>query len=326
MIRSTLIRLIPILLGIGLPFGTLMFLNTREDLPLPSPGMIEATATAIGLETQATATALQAARSVGSPERSRVQGVGTLEPSPEAQHALASPSSVSAFEAVTSPTPPPATVACADTSDQPPRFEFSSSAQRSGHVVVVECPTPIGAGETRAGWANDRNGTAWFEEGTYRLSARLPGAFVAIRAPIASKMSDVMVSATFRKIGGPPGGGFGLIVRDQRTGAGDGIDQRGRFYVLEVGDLGEIGVWRRDDDHWTDLVAWTPSSAVKPGNAMNEVSVRAIGARLTLHMNGVQVAEVEDAILAEGAVGMFAGGDLNVVAVSDFRVDALDAQ
>ena len=65
-------------------------------------------------------------------------------------------------------------------------------------------------------------------------------------------------------IGGPPGGGYGLIVRDQTHGAGDGVDQQGQFVVAEVGDKGEIGIWQRADSHWIDLLAWTPSPLVHP--------------------------------------------------------------
>jgi hypothetical protein len=176
----------------------------------------------------------------------------------------------------------------------------------------------------RAGWPDVRDGTVGFTDGAYRLFVHQPGAFVAVRAPIAVPLQDVAVTANFRKVGGPPGGGYGLILRDERQGAGDGVDQGGRYYVLEVGDLGEIGIWRRDGDHWTDLVPWTPSAAVRPGHASNELVARASGPRLTLMVNGVQVAEVEDVTLAEGGIGVFAGGDLNDVFVDLFRVETLE--
>ena len=34
--------------------------------------------------------------------------------------------------------------------------------------------------------------------------------------------------------------------------------------MMETGDLGEFGVWRRDGDHWVDLVPWTRSDSVGP--------------------------------------------------------------
>src|SRR5207237_1072573 len=98
---------------------------------------------------------------------------------------------------------------------------------------------------------------------------------------------------------------------DQRTSPGHGLAQDGHFYVLEVGDRGEVGIWRRDDDHWVDLLPWTSSEAVRQGNDTNTLEVWAIGQRLTLLVNGVQVASQVDAALATGGVGVFAGGDGN---------------
>ena len=97
----------------------------------------------------------------------------------------------------------------------------------------------------------------------------------------------------------------------------------GRYYVLEVGDRGEVGIWRRETDHWVDLVPWTPSGTVHTGAALNEVVARAQGARLTLIVNGIQAAQVEDAALASGAVGVFAGGDGNAALLTRFLVQQL---
>jgi hypothetical protein len=169
-------------------------------------------------------------------------------------------------------------------------------------------------------WPNDELSTAWFADGAYRLFARRPSQFVAITAPLAEPLRDVVVHGTFRKVGGPPGGGYGLIVRDQGPGPRDGVNQTGRYYVLEVGDRGELGIWRRDVDHWIDLVPWTRSNAVRPGGATNEVTARAIGQQLTLLVNGVLVASQIDATLPDGAVGVFVGGDFNEVVMERFVV------
>src|SRR5205823_13860699 len=119
------------------------------------------------------------------------------------------------------------------------------------------------------------------------------------------------------------GGGYGFIVRDQRPRQGSAVSQRGGFYVLEVGDRGVVGIWRREEDRWVDLLPWTPSEAVRPGSALNEVSVQAIGPRLTLRVNGSDVTTSEDSALDMGAVGVFVGGDLNDVVIQRFVVQAL---
>jgi hypothetical protein len=172
-------------------------------------------------------------------------------------------------------------------------------------------------------WPHNPQSTAWLAEGGYRLLARQPGHFVAIGAPLAEAYRNVIVTATFHKVGGPPGGGYGLIVGDQGPGPRDGVNQTGRFYVLEAGDRGEVGIWRRDGDRWVDLVPWTPSEAVRPGGATNELTAQAIGQRLTFLVNGVEVASKVDAALAEGAVGVFVGGDLNDVLLDRFAVQVV---
>lgn len=161
---------------------------------------------------------------------------------------------------------------------------------------------------------------AGWSDGAYRLQAHQPTQFVAISVPLIQVTSDVVVSATFRKTGGPPGGGYGVIVRDQGPLPRDGLNQDMNAYVLEAGDLGEFGVWRRVGDHWVDLVPWTRSSNVRPGGSPNDLLVRAIGDSLTFTINGARVASVQDDALTSGAVGVFVGGDYNEVALDHFAV------
>jgi hypothetical protein len=166
-------------------------------------------------------------------------------------------------------------------------------------------------------------GTATLTNGSYRLTPRLAGQFVAVAAPMTPTIDlprDISVTADFRKLGGPGGGGYGIIVRDQGSPPLDGINQNGRYYVLEAGDKGEIGIWRRDGDRWVDLLPWQHADAVKTGNAANELTVRAIGNRLSLSVNGAEVATRSDANLAGGNVGLFVGGDGNQVAVERFII------
>jgi len=169
-------------------------------------------------------------------------------------------------------------------------------------------------------WPSSTQGTAQQTNGSYRLVPRQAGQFVAIGAPMTDVPSDVVVNATFHKLSGPSGGGYGIILRDQATVPQNGTSQDGRYYVLEVGDQGDIGIWRRDGNTWVDLVPWKHSDAVKMGTATNELTARAVGNRLTLSVNGTQVATITDATFTTGNTGLFAGGDGNQVAVDKFSV------
>jgi hypothetical protein len=171
-----------------------------------------------------------------------------------------------------------------------------------------------------ANWPDDPRGVAMITNGAYRLSTRQAGQFVAVSAPVANVPSDVVVSAIFKKLAGPAGGGYGIIVRDQQQTMRDGTGQGGQFYVLEAGDKGEIGIWRRETDHWVDLLPWQHSDAVNTGTGTNELSVKVVGNTLTLSVNGNDVSTRTDDALKGGQVGLFVGGDGNQVAVSRFTL------
>jgi hypothetical protein len=81
-----------------------------------------------------------------------------------------------------------------------------------------------------------------------------------------------------------------------------------------------VGIWRRDGERWIELLPWSASAAVRPGAARNDLHVESLGTRLTFKVNGVEVASrtIEDP--GEGAVGVFAGGDLNEVVLERFAV------
>jgi hypothetical protein len=121
-------------------------------------------------------------------------------------------------------------------------------------------------------------------------------------------------------VGGPSGGGYGFVLRDQEPAQRDGSNQTGHFYVVAVGDRGQIGMWRRDGNGWVDILPWTDSTAVRQGNALNEVAVRAIGNQFTVFVNGREQTTQTDSTLADGGVGIFVGGDNNEVAVDRFTL------
>jgi hypothetical protein len=127
--------------------------------------------------------------------------------------------------------------------------------------------------------------------------------------PGQTDLADVFVSATFRKTAGPSGGGYGLIVRDQQPASRNGVDQSGSYYVFEVSDRGEFGVWQRDGNRWIDLVPWTASTAVRTGGAENQLAVAVVGESMTFLINGTPVTTQSDTKLKSGGVGIFAGGD-----------------
>jgi hypothetical protein len=72
-------------------------------------------------------------------------------------------------------------------------------------------------GSAPQGWPNQPLGTAWCADSAYRLQTREAGQFIVLDAPLTDIVNDVVLSARFRKTGGPPGGGYGLVVADQSS-------------------------------------------------------------------------------------------------------------
>ena len=229
----------------------------------------------------------------------------TPEPVASATSASAAPSTPTA-----SPPAPRGVVGPAS----PVAAAVSPSAAVAFHVILDE--TFPGA---PPGWPNDPQGVAHGLSG-YRLSVPQGGQFVAVDAPLSTPVRDLIVAAALRKVGGPDGGTYGLIVRDDAPGARDGTNQAGRFYVFVVSDRGHVGVWRRDGDRWTEMTPWTSSAAVHQGSEPNLLAVGALGSLLAFLVNGQEVAEPRDTALSEGGVGVFVGGDLNDVLLERFIV------
>ncbi len=199
-------------------------------------------------------------------------------------------------------------------------------------TVVRPTATPVGArvllsqtfAAPVAGWRNEPAGPAWFANGAYRLFARDPGRFVATGVPLAERLGDAKITAQFHKLGGPAGGGYGLIVRDQgKLVDRDGRNQNGQYLVVEVGDRGDVGIWQREQTRWIDILPWTHAEAVRLDRDSNEIVVTMHGPSLHFEVNGSGIADMSiDQLPPSGNVGVFAGGDLNEVALERLRIES----
>jgi hypothetical protein len=204
--------------------------------------------------------------------------------------------------------------------DPPPELSASTQALAGQPATRAQPAIDLRFASQSQGWPIKPPFATW-SDGAYRLVARSTAQFVAVEAPVQPAQDNVVINATFRKTGGPPGGGYGIIVRHQTGEPLEGSFQGGQYYVLEATDHGQVGVWRRDDDRWVDLLSWTHADAVQTGGAANELGVRTIGQTLVFVVNGVEVTRQTDAALpSSGGVGIFVGGDGNEVAVDRFTL------
>jgi hypothetical protein len=289
------------------------------EAPLPAAG--RPAATVASAPTQPAAAPAPAQQATAAPTTAPQP-----TPPPAAQPATVAPTSAP------QPTPAPAlTQPAASAPNLPPPREATAaptSAQQATAVPSAPVAASTGTGTLldegftagAPGWPNAATSSAWWDSLGYHLEPRASGQHVAIVAPGGAAYGDVEVAGLFHKSGGPAGGGYGLILRAQSQL--DGTSQGGRYYVFELGDRGEVGAWRREEDRWVDLLPWTQSTAVFPGNASNRLDVRATGSQFAFKVNDISVAQVTDDSLTTGGVGVFAGGDGNQVVLERFTVTA----
>ena len=172
-------------------------------------------------------------------------------------------------------------------------------------------------------WPNDPLVSARRVPDGYRITSRSDTDFVAIGAPLNEAFRDVLAGATFRKVGGPETGVYGLLLRDRGPMPRDGRNQTGRFYLGQVDCRGAVSIWRREQDLWFELAPWAESDAVRTDGRSNDVTFESVGSRLTLTVNGQTAASTDDALLDEGGVGLFVAGSGNDVLIERFVVHAL---
>jgi hypothetical protein len=300
--RSTLLTRLVIGLTLGILLGFLGL--PRLELPGVSlPGLAPA------------AMAPPAMPTTSAPEILSIKDLA--EPTPAVQ-VEPTPTRVTQFAPAPLLTPAPTTPVLQPTAIQVPTPTAVSAPSRARTAIFEDTfVNPI------AGWPNDPLSTAWFGLGGYRLFARESGHFVATGIPLNEPLQDVKISAQFHKAGGPAGGGYGIIVRDQGAPSErDGRNQSGEYLVLEVGDRGDIGIWQRDQAHWIDIVPWQHSDVVQVDKAPNTLVVTTHGPGLMLEVNGQMLAVVSyDKLPTTGGVGIFVGGDLNEVALERLQID-----
>lgn len=256
--------------------------------------------------------------------RTTATAPGVFAPTPAVQAFEPVPTRAALASALASASPS-ATVAVAGASATPlptlapaPVPAASPAAGQPGRTLLDVRFTTGAPSE----WTQNPPYAQW-ADGAYRLRALQAARFVAVGAPLLNPPSDVLVSATFRKTGGPPGGGYGIVLRESAPVSLDGVNQTFSGYVLETSDMGEFGIWRRDGDRWNDLVPWTRSAAVRLSGSPNDLTARIQGQALSFVVNGVEVANIRESSLRGGGIGVFVGGDFNEVALDHLAVQAL---
>lgn len=134
--------------------------------------------------------------------------------------------------------------------------------------------------------------------------------------PFSAKITDDFeLAVDSLQLSGPKTASYGLVFRK--------VDNN-NFYAFYL--IGEqlYGFALYDDGDLIQLIAPKKSDLIRPGE-INRLAVSAKGARFTLFINGGQVAELENAKLAQGTVRLIAslafGGEKGEFAFDNFEVN-----
>ena len=128
--------------------------------------------------------------------------------------------------------------------------------------------------------------------------------------------SDFRLTVEATQVSGPDDNEYGVLTRM----AGDK-----QFYVFSISGDGYARIARYNAGSWSILGPdWLETEAIHQGAATNVLEVEARGATFVFSVNGTQVLQVEDAQLAKGDIGLYAGAFNEANVVIDF--DNLEVQ
>jgi len=152
---------------------------------------------------------------------------------------------------------------------------------------------------TASGWdrlAHD-GGIMDYDGSGYRILVTAEGADVW--STPNRNFRDARIEVDAGKLGGPDSNRIGLICRD------DGASHY--FFVIGSDGYYGLGVFTGGKAALLGQAAMQPSDAITQGTAVNHLRLDCDGSTLSGYVNGVKVAQVQDATLSNGEVGVLAG-------------------
>jgi len=166
-----------------------------------------------------------------------------------------------------------------------------------------------------SGWQTESDASAKvdYHEGTMRVLVEAPNC--SAWAWVDREFSDFRLSVEATQISGPDDNEYGVQVR---------MVDHDRFYRFSISGDGYYQVSKRDGATEEPLSSeWPESDAIHLGEATNHLEVVCQGAKMTFFVNGVQLAQVEDADYRRGDIGLYAGAFRDPGAGVEVRFDNL---
>ena len=154
--------------------------------------------------------------------------------------------------------------------------------------------------DTSGAWLSQRDadGITDYDQGGYRIKVDIAEWFFWVQS--GRTFTDVQIDVEAKKIGGPDSNELGVICRYQ---------DEDNFYFFTVTSDGYYAVTRMDSEEYI-LIGMNElrySEAILQGDATNHLRAVCKGDNLQFYVNGTLLADVHDATLPAGDVGLIVG-------------------
>ncbi|MHB9034799.1 MAG: zinc ribbon domain-containing protein [Anaerolineae bacterium] len=149
-----------------------------------------------------------------------------------------------------------------------------------------------------SGWDawNNSESVGGYENNAYAIEVSLANTFYWANA--GQDLQNYILDIDTKKLSGVDNNHFGVILRYQ--------DNK-NFYMFGIASDGYYHFGYYANDAWTDLIAWTQSSAINAGSSNNHITIKCIGSDFTLSVNGEELGSVSDSSFSAGDIGLFVG-------------------
>ncbi len=168
----------------------------------------------------------------------------------------------------------------------------SGSMPASGGVVFEDDFSSPGVWDT---FESD-NGATFYEGGQYHVQVDSTKYYVWGNP--GESFDDVLITVQAQPVQPVGDADFGVFCRYQDAD---------NFYALEISEDGYYAIWKQEAGEYVSLVDWAPSDAIPTDGSPVQIEAACIGNTLTLAVNDVVIAEVQDSSFASGDIGLVAG-------------------
>jgi len=167
------------------------------------------------------------------------------------------------------------------------------------------------------GVGTSQYGRIWYQDDEYHMHGN-KGGYIVMYSPDKPEYHDenATVRVTTRSVDGEaPNAGYGLLVHGEKK---ESLEDYG--FLIYNGDERKYKIVEHKGGKETNLVSWTPASAIRTGTTPNQLEVRIRDLRLDFYINGQFITSITDSSgYRRGRVGLYSS-DAGEVAFDDLEL------